>query len=86
MIIEMPTRMGSPTSLSQNPSNAILHIGHQNGTVTLWSPNSTTPLVKMLAHKGPVRATAVDREGRLVHIPAFLACFINLYRACAQTE
>ena len=64
MVIEMPTRLGSPTSLSQNPSNAILHIGHQNGTVTLWSPNSTTPLVKMLAHKGPVRATAVDREGR----------------------
>ncbi|KAL8797144.1 MAG: hypothetical protein Q9195_000611 [Heterodermia aff. obscurata] len=64
MVIEMPTRLGSPTSLSQNPNNAILHIGHQNGTVTLWSPNSTTPLVKMLAHKGPVRATAVDREGR----------------------
>ena len=64
MVIEMPTRMGSPTSLSQNPSNAVLHVGHQNGTVTLWSPNSTTPLVKMLAHKGPVRATAVDREGR----------------------
>ena len=64
MIMEMPTKQGSPTSLSQNPNNAILNVGHQNGTVTLWSPNSTTPLVKLLAHRGPVRSTAVDREGR----------------------
>lgn len=64
MVIEMPTRQGSPTALAQNPSNAILHVGHQNGTVTLWSPNLTTPLVKILAHRGPVRAMAIDREGR----------------------
>ncbi len=64
MVIEMPTKLGSPTSLAQNPHNAIMHIGHQNGTVTLWSPNSTTPLVKLLAHRGPVRSIALDREGR----------------------
>jgi U3 small nucleolar RNA-associated protein 7 len=64
MVIEMPTKLGSPTSLTQNPHNAVLHMGHQNGTVTLWSPNSATPLVKLLAHRGPVRALAVDREGR----------------------
>jgi U3 small nucleolar RNA-associated protein 7 len=64
MVIEMPTRQGSPTSFAQNPYNAILHVGHQNGTVTLWSPNSTTPLVKILAHRGPVRSMAIDREGR----------------------
>lgn len=64
LVIEMPTKLGSPTALTQNPHNAILHMGHQNGTVTLWSPNSTTPHVKILAHKGPVRSLAVDREGR----------------------
>ncbi|KAH8687194.1 putative U3 small nucleolar RNA-associated protein 7 [Tricladium varicosporioides] len=64
VVVEIPTRLGSPTSLTQNPQNAILHMGHQNGTVTLWSPNSTTPLVKLLAHRGPVRGLAVDREGR----------------------
>ena len=64
MVVEMSTRQGSPTALAQNPSNAILHVGHQNGTVTLWSPNSTTPLVKLLTHKGPVRAIAIDRGGR----------------------
>ena len=63
-IIGMPTKLGTPTALTQNPHNAVLHAGHQNGTVTLWSPNSTLPLVKILAHRGPVRAAAVDREGR----------------------
>lgn len=51
-------------SMAQNPYNAVLHVGHQNGTVTLWSPNSSEPLVKLLAHRGPVRSLAVDREGR----------------------
>ena len=64
LVTEMPTKQGTPTAFAQNPANAILHCGHQNGTVTLWSPNSTSPLVKMLAHRGPVRSIAVEREGR----------------------
>lgn len=64
MVTEMPTKQGAPTALRQNPYNAILHVGHQNGTVSLWSPNSTSPLIKMLAHRGPVRSVAMDREGR----------------------
>jgi len=60
----MPTKLGTPTSLGQNPSNAILHLGHQNGTITLWSPNLTEPLVKLQAHRGPVRSIGIDREGR----------------------
>lgn len=64
MVAELPTRLGCPTSLCQNPWNAILHVGHQNGTVTLWSPNSQTALVKALVHRGPVRSLAVDKSGR----------------------
>lgn len=64
LVTEIPTKLGTPVSLTQNPQNAILHVGHQNGTVTLWSPNSSEPLVKLLAHRGPVRSLAVDREGR----------------------
>ncbi|KAK3066625.1 hypothetical protein LTS18_001597, partial [Coniosporium uncinatum] len=64
MIAELPTKMGAPTSFGQNPYNAIVHCGHQNGQVTLWSPNATEPLVKLLPHRGPVRAVAMDREGR----------------------
>lgn len=64
LIAEVPTHLGQPVSMGQNPYNAVLHVGHQNGTVTLWSPNTSTPLVKLLAHRGPVRSLAMDREGR----------------------
>jgi U3 small nucleolar RNA-associated protein 7 len=64
MLTEIPTKLGPPTSFCQNPHNAILHAGHQKGLVTLWSPNTQTPLVKLLPHRGPVRAMAVDKSGR----------------------
>jgi U3 small nucleolar RNA-associated protein 7 len=64
MLNEIPTKLGPPTAFCQNPHNAILLVGHQKGTVTMWSPNSTEPLVKLLPHHGPVRAIAVDRTGR----------------------
>jgi U3 small nucleolar RNA-associated protein 7 len=60
---EMKTKMGPTVSMCHNPFNAIVHMGHGNGTVTLWSPNSGTPLVKMLSHRGPVRALDVHRSG-----------------------
>lgn len=63
IVAELPTRKGAPTALAQNPYNAILHVGHQNGTVSLWSPNSTDPLVKIQSNTGPVRSIAVDRSG-----------------------
>lgn len=41
-----------------------MHLGHTNGTVSLWSPNVQTPLVKMLVHKGPVNAVVMDPSGK----------------------
>ena|SRR5579859_3725850 len=64
MVCGHRTKLGAPTSMTQNPHNAIIHLGHSNGTVTLWSPNMSTPLVKMFTHHGPVRSLAIDREGR----------------------
>ncbi|KAM3452885.1 hypothetical protein MY3296_004154 [Beauveria thailandica] len=64
LVAEIPTKLGQPVSLGQNRYNAIMHVGHQNGAVTLWSPNSQEPLVKLLAHRGPVRSLAMDRIGR----------------------
>ncbi|KAJ2895536.1 hypothetical protein MKZ38_006386 [Zalerion maritima] len=64
LVTEIQTKLGPPVSATHNPHNAIMHVGHQNGTVTLWSPNSTEPLVKLLCHRGPVRSLAIDREGR----------------------
>ncbi|XP_077779385.1 WD repeat-containing protein 46 isoform X1 [Podarcis muralis] len=57
------TKGGRLRVMAQNPSNAIVHLGHSNGTVTLWSPNIKEPLVRMLCHRGAVRALAVDGSG-----------------------
>lgn len=46
--------------MAQNPHNAVIHLGHQNGTVTLWTPNLPHPAVRLLAHLGPVSSVSVD--------------------------
>ncbi|KAG9472126.1 hypothetical protein GDO78_021235 [Eleutherodactylus coqui] len=56
-------RAGRLNVMCQNPHNAIIHLGHHNGTVSLWSPTMKDPIVKMLSHAGPVRALSVDKTG-----------------------
>ncbi|KAL1932762.1 hypothetical protein VTP01DRAFT_8440 [Rhizomucor pusillus] len=63
LVAELRTKLGSCHAMTQNPYNAVIHLGHANGTVTLWAPSMTTPLVKMLCHRGPVQALAVDKGG-----------------------
>ena len=48
------------TCMTQNRTNAIMHTGHPNGTVALWSPNVQKPLVKLLANPSTIRGIAVD--------------------------
>ena len=52
-----------PSSLRANPNNGVLHAGHHNGVVTMWSPAMGSPLVRMLAHPAPITSLAVDRSG-----------------------
>ncbi|KXN86238.1 U3 small nucleolar RNA-associated protein 7 [Leucoagaricus sp. SymC.cos] len=46
--------------MTQNLHNAVIHLGHQNGCVTLWTPNLPYPAVQLLAHLGPVSSVSVD--------------------------
>ena len=64
LVAQHRTKLGPCDALCQNPFNGVLCLGHANGTVTMWSPNMTSALVKMLCHRGPVRAVAVDATGR----------------------
>lgn len=46
--------------MAQNRHTAVIHLGHQNGRVTLWTPNLPHPAVQLLAHLGPVVGLSVD--------------------------
>lgn len=63
LVSEWPTKCGPTTAMTQNPWNAMIHLGHNNGTVSLWSPSMPEPLVKLLAARGPVTDIAIDRSG-----------------------
>mmetsp|Transcript_23008 Transcript_23008/g.74982 ORF Transcript_23008/g.74982 Transcript_23008/m.74982 type:complete len:553 (-) Transcript_23008:45-1703(-) len=65
MVAQHRTRQGARIeALCQNPHNAVVCLGHGNGTVSMWSPNQGSALVSLFCHRGPVRALAIDREGR----------------------
>ncbi|AET41316.1 Utp7p Ecym_8020 [Eremothecium cymbalariae DBVPG len=63
LVAEIRTKLGPTISMAQNPWNAVVHLGHSNGTVTLWAPNMSTPLVRLLSARGPVTSMAIDRTG-----------------------
>ncbi|KAG6877193.1 hypothetical protein C0993_009510 [Termitomyces sp. T159_Od127] len=60
LLVEHRTKLGACTAMTQNLHNAVIHLGHQNGCVTLWTPNLPHPAVQLLAHMGPVLSVGVD--------------------------
>ncbi|CAI4458087.1 BAF_collapsed_G0015510.mRNA.1.CDS.1 [Saccharomyces cerevisiae] len=63
LVSELRTKAGPTMAMAQNPWNAVMHLGHSNGTVSLWSPSMPEPLVKLLSARGPVNSIAIDRGG-----------------------
>jgi len=53
------TRLGPTRSMAQNPSNAVMHLGHSNGVVTMWTPSVKAPVVKVSCHSGHVTGLGV---------------------------
>ena len=62
LVAEHRTKLGACATMTQNQHNAVIHLGHQNGTVTLWTPNLSHPAVRLLAHLGPVSSVFVDQS------------------------
>jgi U3 small nucleolar RNA-associated protein 7 len=58
------TGHGPSRVLKHNRMNAVSHVGHSNGVVSLWSPASGKALVSMFCHKSPVTDLAIDNSGR----------------------
>lgn len=59
-VATMKTKLGPTRSMRANPRTGVMHLGHSNGTVTLWTPTVKEPVVKMLCHSGHVTALAAD--------------------------
>ena len=64
LVAEHRTKLGSCSVLRHNPWNAVACLGHANGSVTMWTPNMSTAVAKIISHRGPVTALAVDNGGR----------------------
>ena len=72
------TGHGPIRALKHNRVNAVSHVGHVNGVVSLWSPTSGKALVSMFCHTAPVTDLAIDREGRYM-VTAGLDGFMKVY-------
>ena len=60
LVAEHRTKLGACNTMAQNQHNAFIHLGHQNGTVSLWSPSVSRAQVQLQAHRGPVSSIALD--------------------------
>ncbi|CAE6473354.1 unnamed protein product [Rhizoctonia solani] len=60
MIAEQRTKLGACNAMTQNIHNAVIYLGHQNGTVALHTPSTPTPLVRLQAHLGSITSLSVD--------------------------
>jgi U3 small nucleolar RNA-associated protein 7 len=55
-------KLGPAQCMRQNPKNAVITLGHQRGLVSMWTPNMADPVVKLLAHPGPVLSLCFDHS------------------------
>lgn len=60
LVAEHRTKLGSCNVMAQNHHNGFIHLGHQNGTVTLWSPSVSQAQIKLLAHTSPISSISLD--------------------------
>ena len=75
LIAEKRTRLGPCRVMKQNPYNAVIGLGHRNGTVTMWSPSMNEPLVKIFAHPGGLTDIAFDLEAGIWLLQGMTAAF-----------
>ncbi|XP_072777301.1 WD repeat-containing protein 46 isoform X3 [Taeniopygia guttata] len=59
-------RCGRAAAMAQSPASANVLLGHANGVVSMWTPSTEEPVLRLLAHRGSVRGLAADAAGRLL--------------------
>jgi U3 small nucleolar RNA-associated protein 7 len=63
IVAQHKTCYGTCDVMQLDQNRGILCLGHNNGKVTLWTPNLGQPVVNMLSHKGRVVTVANDPTG-----------------------
>lgn len=61
-IASFPTK-NKVNDLTHNPHNGLLYCAHQNGTMSMWSPNHNRPAVSMLCHPASLRGISPTIDG-----------------------
>lgn len=69
-VSEIKTKLGALKTIAQNPQNAIIQLGHYNGSVSLWSPSVSAPLTRLQCHCGPITSLSVDSSGHYLFTAA----------------
>jgi U3 small nucleolar RNA-associated protein 7 len=62
-VAQLKTKKGAPTAMCANRHNGIVCLGHTNGVVSFWSPNSPEPAATVFVHPSAVTAVAVNFGG-----------------------
>ncbi|KMZ72914.1 Small nucleolar ribonucleoprotein complex subunit [Zostera marina] len=66
MVANFQTQHGRTDVMCLNPFNSVIGLGHHNGKFTMWTPNSSKPVISLLSHYGPITAAAFHGGGHLV--------------------
>ncbi|XP_031250648.1 probable U3 small nucleolar RNA-associated protein 7 [Pistacia vera] len=66
MVGNFRTGLGRSDVMQVNPFNGVIALGHSSGTVSMWKPTTSAPLIKMLSHQGPISALAFHPNGHLM--------------------
>jgi len=64
IVSNINTHAGRLDIMVRNPQTAVIHLGHPNGQVSLWTPNLNKAAAKMLCHKSMLRDIAIDATGK----------------------
>lgn len=62
-IVEHRWRFEHVCDMRQNPWNAVMCVADAKGIVSMWAPNMSKPLIRLVCHNGPARCMAVDIRG-----------------------
>ncbi|CAG9483526.1 unnamed protein product [Plasmodium vivax] len=62
IITRKRTKRGPCKVMKQNKQDATIYLGHQNGHVTVWTPNIDKPVCDLYCHATPISAVAIHKN------------------------